>query len=75
MFKKKQALPFGGSVPPDCSYCSYNGQPGDSPVCTLGRTPGAEGGCPKYLYDPLLRDPRPAPTFKPNPFNPEDFKL
>lgn len=75
MFKKKQALPFGRSVPPDCSYCFHNGAPAGEPICTLGRKPDSGGKCPKYLYNPLLREPRPAPNFDPSGFDPEDFKL
>lgn len=75
MRKKKQVLPFGGSVPPDCSYCDHNGGPAGEPVCTLGRKPHDNGGCPKYIYNPLLREPRPAPDFKPGSYDPEDFKL
>ena len=75
MFKKKQSLPFGRSIAPDCSYCCRNGGVQGAPVCALGRRPGPEGGCPKFRYDPLARRPRPAPSLRPGGWDPEDFKL
>lgn len=75
MFKKKRVLPFGRSIPPDCSYCCHNGTAEGPPVCVLGRRPAAEGGCQKYRYDPLARQPRPAPSLCTGGYDPDDFKL
>lgn len=73
MGKKKKSPLFGQSVPHDCAYCYHNGGPADHPACTL-RLPGPGEDCRSYLYNPLLRTPRPAPPLRTD-FDPEDFKL
>lgn len=74
MFRKKRKPLFGGEIPPDCAYCYHNGAAEGSPVCTLHKAPPAET-CRAYLYNPLLREPRPAPPLRTGKFGPEDFKL
>ena len=71
--KKKQPL-FGGNVPPSCAYCQHNGGAGDRVVCALRRQPEGDA-CKKYRYDPLLREPKPAPSLRTDQFRPEDFQL
>ncbi|WP_322200619.1 hypothetical protein [Acutalibacter intestini] len=74
MFKKKKAPLFGGEIPPDCQYCTYNGGPAGSPACTLHKKTEA-ARCKAYRYDPLKREPLPAPPLRTRDFDPEDFKL
>ena len=69
-----QKLPFGAGIPERCEYCQYNDGGEDSPACTLGLTM-PQAGCPRYIYDPLRRDPRPAPSLRIKGYDPEDFKL
>lgn len=74
MLKKKKPPLFGGSIPPDCAYCCHNGGPEGQPVCTL-RLSLEDGKCRSYLYNPLMREPKPAPELRTDSFDPEDFKL
>ncbi len=76
MFGKKRKKPlFGANIEPDCGYCRRNGaKQGDRPFCTLGLEPKAEK-CKKYQYDPLRREPRPAPSLRADRYSKEDFKL
>lgn len=73
MRSKKKIPLFGQQIPQDCAYCYHNGGPSGQPICTL-HLPRPEGPCRSYLYDPLMREPRPAPTLRTD-FDPEDFKL
>lgn len=77
MFKKKKKKKhglFGGNVPPDCAYCRHNsGEPGQV-LCSLRRAM-TDGKCKSYAYDPLRREPRPAPSLHTELFCEEDFKL
>ncbi len=75
MLKKKKTPLFGGSIPPSCGYCCYNGCPEGQPVCTLRLVPEEEGKCRSYLYNPLMREPKPAPQLRAGAYQPEDFKL
>lgn len=75
LFRKKSKSPlFGGNIPPDCAWCRHNsGKPGQV-LCSL-RCTMTDGRCRQYHYDPLLRDPRPAPSLHTEQFSEEDFKL
>lgn len=75
LFRKKKKPLFGADIEPECGYCRRNGaKQGDSPFCTLGLTP-KNGKCKKYEYDPLRREPRPAPPLRADRYSEEDFKL
>lgn len=74
MFKKKRPPLFGGEIPPDCAYCHYNALLEGEPACAL-HLKMENGRCKSYLYNPLLRQPRPAPALRIENFDPEDFKL
>lgn len=75
MFWRKHKKPlFGGTIEPSCSYCQHNGGNGTETMCTL-RLEMREGKCKGYQYDPLMREPRPAPALKTAQFREEDFKL
>ena len=71
--KKKQVL-FGGNIPPSCAYCQHNRAREGEGVCAL-RQPPPEDACKKYQYDPLRREPKPAPSLRTSQFRPEDFQL
>lgn len=71
--KKKRAL-FGGDIPPDCAYCQHNSGKSGQVLCSL-RSVMKDGKCKLYRYDPLLREPREAPSIKTEQYSPEDFKL
>lgn len=71
--KQKHAL-FGGDVPPDCAYCQHNSGKDGQVLCSL-RAAMVNGKCRRYRYDPLLREPNPAPALHKEQFSPEDFKL
>lgn len=72
---KPQKLPFGSSVPPSCDYCQYNDGAAGAAACILSLSMPEDGSCPRYRYDPLRREPRPAPSLRPGGYDPEDFKL
>ena len=75
LFRKKKQRPFfGGSVPPSCAYCQHNSGRGGEVVCALRQKP-AEDACKKYRYDPLRREPKPAPSLRAGQYKPEDFQL
>ena len=75
LFRKKQkrAL-FGGDIPPDCAYCQHNSGKAGQVLCSL-RGHMADGKCRQYRYDPLLREPRPAPTRHKGQFSAGECKL
>lgn len=74
MFGKKKKELFGTQVPLDCAYCRRSSaKPGEPPLCTLGLTP-KDGKCKRYEYDPLMREPKPAPALS-GGFSKEDFEL
>ncbi len=74
--KKKQAL-FGEHIVPSCAYCQNNSGIAGEVICARGQTPQGEPACCKkhYQYDPLRRDPKPAPSLQTSRFRPEDFQL
>ncbi len=76
MFWKKRKKPlFGANIEPCCDYCRQNAsKQGEAPLCALRLEPGT-GKCKKYEYDPLRREPRPAPSLRSEGYSEEDFKL
>lgn len=70
--KKKKAL-FGSRIQPSCSYCRRNNGVGQS-LCALGLKL-QDGKCKKFQYDPLMREPRPAPALRADQYSEEDFRL
>ncbi len=74
MFGRKKKALFGGDIEQSCAYCHRNGgKPGGPPICTLRLSP-KKGKCKKYEYDPLMREPKTAPSLS-GGYDPEDFKL
>ncbi len=71
--KKKRAL-FGGDIPPDCAYCQHNSGKAGQVLCSLRGTM-TDGKCKQYHYDPLLREPREAPSLHTEQYSEDDFKL
>lgn len=64
---------FGENISPSCDYCLYWGKSNSGKsVCTAGCS-AQDGKCGKYSYDPLKREPKPAPSIP--EFSAEDFKL
>lgn len=74
LFKKKRRQLFGASIPPSCTYCAYNSGRDGSVACTA-KGEFRDGGCKKYCYDPLMREPNPAPPVRKKEYSPEEFKL
>jgi hypothetical protein len=72
--KKRKNTLFGGDIPPDCAYCRHNSGRQGQVLCAL-RCTMTDGKCRQYAYDPLLREPRPAPSLQTEQFSEEDFKL
>lgn len=73
-FKKKQRMLFGKGVEPSCAYCANNRGDSQRVLCALhGET--SSGVCKSYSYDPLRRNPRPAPPLRADRYSAEDFKL
>lgn len=70
--KRKKKL-FGTEIEPNCAYCRHNGGKG-AVFCTL-RLQIENGKCKKFLYDPLLREPKSSPPLRGEKFSEEDFKL
>lgn len=73
MFRKKKKQLFGGQIPPSCAYCRHNGGSAEQPLCAL-RLTLKNGKCKKYEYDPLMREPKPAPSLS-GGYRAEDFQL
>lgn len=72
MFFKRKKL-FGNNIPPSCNYCCFSAKNNSGkPVCSNGAL-STEEPCKKYVYDPLKREPLPAPTLP--KFTADDFKL
>ncbi len=71
---KKQGL-FGGSVEPDCSYCSNHTGEDGAAGCRFHLTLEPGGSCRKFTYDPLLRTPEAPAGFSGGSFDPDDFAL
>ena len=75
LFQRKKKHPlFGGRIPPSCAYCQHNSGGEGQVACALRRQPEGEA-CKKYRYDPLLREPRVAPSLRTSQYRPEDFQL
>lgn len=73
--KKKKTAIFGEHIEPNCSWCLKNvAKENEKPQCMFGKTI-VEGQCGKFVYDPLMRTPQPAPAFKKDRYSEEDFKL
>lgn len=72
---KKHGALFGANVPQNCAYCTYNGNPGGTPACLRNLNPDEAGQCGGYFYNPLLREPRAAPSLNTKDYRPEDFQL
>lgn len=72
-FRKKKRALFGKNMEVSCAYCANGTERGGAAVCRLNRCPAADGGCPRFSYDPLKRTPRNLPPLKPH--DPEEFKL
>ena len=72
--KKKKRTLFGGNIPPDCAYCRHNSGKSGQVLCSL-RLTMENGKCKRYQYDPLLREPRQAPSLRTEQYSEEDFKL
>ena len=89
LFQRKKKHPlFGGRIPPSCAYCQHNSGKNGEIICALRHNSGGEGqvacalrrqpegeACKKYRYDPLLREPRVAPSLRTSQYRPEDFQL
>lgn len=75
-FRKKQKNNrfFGSEIPPSCSYCAHNSGTADKVVCSQKRVL-VEGRCKKYLYNPLMREPRKKPSLQTEGLTKEDFQL
>lgn len=73
MFGKKKKVLFGGNIPPSCEYCLKNAGSSDEVICTL-KLEMKNGKCKKYVYNPLMRKPRPKVQVR-NDFSKDDFKL
>ena len=75
LFRRKKKKPlFGGNIEPSCAYCRHNSGTGEQVVCSL-RKERKDGSCKNYRYDPLMRDPRPAPSLRTDRYSPDDFSL
>ncbi|MGN1457649.1 MAG: hypothetical protein ACI4XP_06815 [Acutalibacteraceae bacterium] len=64
---------FGNSITPSCDYCQYvtlNNE--GKKICRMGVL-SLEKPCRKYTYDPLKREPKPAPELP--KFTADDFKI
>lgn len=72
MFGRRKKALFGRNVEPRCDYCQHHAAQGGRNYCLLRREPQG-GGCEKFAYDPLKREPRTAPP--PRDYDPEEFKL
>ena len=73
--KKKKTAVFGEHIEPHCEWCLKNiAKEDEEPRCLFGKTI-EDGKCLKFVYDPLMRTPRPAPSFKKEQYSEEDFKL
>lgn len=58
-FQKKL---FGNNIEPKCEYCCFSRVKDDGTIlCYSGSTP-QEGGCKKFKYDPLKREPNKLPS-------------
>ena len=69
-FQKKL---FGNNIEPKCEYCCFGRVKDDGTIlCYSGSTP-QEGGCKKFKYDPLKREPNKLPPLQKS--SPEDFML
>lgn len=71
--KKEKKSRFGRNIKPDCGYCAYKAHSGDE-ICASGITP-INGSCKKFLYNPLLREPREAVKLGKNEYSEKDFSL
>ena len=75
LFQRKKKHPlFGGRIPPSCAYCQHNSGGEGQVACALRRQPEGEA-CKTYRSDPLLREPRVAPSRRTSQSRPEDFQL
>lgn len=71
IFRKNKL--FGNNIPPSCEYCLYVKENNSGKlICSVGGSVH-EGKCGSYSYDPLKREPKPAPNIP--EFSAEDFKL
>lgn len=76
---------FGNSIAPSCEYCSHNITPNAEPDCDIpadvnksrakpfARQLDADGKCPFFSYDPLLRKPKVLPPLQ--KYSKDDFSL
>ena len=64
---------FGNNIAPRCEYCQFASKDNDGNfVCQHG-TLSVDTPCKRYVYDPLKREPKSAPTLP--KFTADDFKL
>ena len=71
IFKRKKL--FGNNVEPRCEYCRFIMTNRDGSVSCAYKSETADSPCQRYVYDPLKREPRTAPSLP--SFTPDDFKL
>lgn len=64
---------FGGSIEPNCEYCSHSSNTNGSISCVIGHSIDSNGNCRRFAYDPLLRTPKSLPPLKKH--DADEFKL
>lgn len=72
--KHKKNLFFGASIAQSCSYCAHNSGKGTLVVCSQ-KLEMKNGKCKKYVYNPLMREPKRKPSLKTENLRKEDFEL
>ena len=70
---KKKLL--GKDIAPKCRYCRFGvcAPDGVTVLCAKKGVSDRDGSCKKFRYDPLKREPRPAPEMP--SFTADDFSL
>lgn len=66
---------FGTHIEPNCEYCSNNVERDGKQACRHHLTPGKDGSCRKFSYDPLRRTPIALPLLPDMEFDEDEFKL
>ncbi len=66
---------FGNHIEPNCEYCANSVESNGRQACRYRLTPGKDGSCRKFSYDPLRRTPVALPPLPAIDFDEDEFKL